>query len=67
MAERQQINKKRVKREEKKEEVSEQDFVAAPTRSSVMEKTDDLLDEIDALLEPLGEEIVRNFVQQGGQ
>ena len=34
---------------------------------SVSAETDDLLDEIDALLNEIGEDVVKNFEQVGGQ
>lgn len=51
------------------DELAEQDAAAqeAAKKAADLEATDELLDEIDALLEENAEEFVRNYRQKGGQ
>ena len=53
---------------EKREEVVEEDVAATSERGEKLkEGIDDLLDEIDSVLEDNAEEVVRSYVQKGGQ
>ncbi|MDH3730084.1 MAG: ubiquitin-like protein Pup [Acidimicrobiia bacterium] len=40
---------------------------SAPQGEEIVEKIDDLLDEIDSVLEENAEEFVKNYVQKGGE
>lgn len=52
------------KQDEVTEDVQPQD---SPTAEEIKAATDELLDEIDALLEVNAEEFVKAYVQKGGQ
>lgn len=58
----------KVKKEEA-EELAAEDAAAQETarEAADLEATDELLDEIDALLEENAEEFLRNYIQKGGQ
>lgn len=68
MAKREFAQKSKTQAEKKEVPVSENES-SYDDRSAeeMLSYTDELLDEIDALLEPMGVEVVKNFVQQGGQ
>jgi ubiquitin-like protein Pup len=53
------------KRSEEEAEVVESEGTGST--GEVVEKIDDLLDEIDSVLEENAEEFVKNYVQKGGQ
>lgn len=46
---------------------TEEQVEPVKTEAEILEETDALMDEIDALLETNAEEFVRNYVQKGGQ
>lgn len=68
MSEQQRIERKTVTKKDA-EELAEQDadVQAAAHKAADLEATDELLDEIDALLEEVGVETAINFRQKGGQ
>ncbi len=49
------------------EETTEDVEAPAARGEEVVEKIDDLLDEIDTVLEENAEEFVKNYVQKGGE
>lgn len=49
------------------EELEELDDSGVERAEKLKEETDDLLDEIDAVLEENAEEFVRNYIQKGGE
>ena len=62
MASGDQTKKPKPKREEEEAQAE-----ATKAESSAAEETDELLDEIDAVLESNAEEFVRSYVQKGGE
>ncbi|MCO7221524.1 ubiquitin-like protein Pup [Klenkia sp. PcliD-1-E] len=54
-------------REETEEVEASVDAEGTERREKMGEETDDILDEIDAVLESNAEEFVKGFVQKGGQ
>jgi prokaryotic ubiquitin-like protein Pup len=54
-------------REETEEVEASVDAEGPERREKMGEETDDILDEIDAVLESNAEEFVKGFVQKGGQ
>lgn len=64
MAERIQKQKQRQEQESQVEEAVETPSVDA---SDTLQVTDDILDEIDAVLEQDAEEFVKAYIQKGGQ
>lgn len=55
------------RREEQAEEVEDLDGSGVERAEKLKEDTDELLDEIDAVLEENAEEFVRNYIQKGGE
>lgn len=54
-------------RRKEPEELEELDDSGVERAEKLKEETDDLLDEIDAVLEENAEEFVRNYIQKGGE
>lgn len=68
MAEQVQKDKVRLKQKDAEELAAEDAAVQAAQQAEAdLAATDELLDEIDALLEQNAEEFVRQYVQKGGQ
>ncbi len=63
MAEQEQQRPRRSSEESVETEAAEVD----PASREAVEFTDDLLDEIDSVLEENAEEMVKNYVQKGGE
>lgn len=66
MAKREQIKKKVIEKKNTEQYVEEQP-VDNEVDTDILKHTDDLLDEIDAVLEPMGVEVALNYRQFGGQ
>ena len=65
---RQRTMPKRIQKQAVKQETVEAEAVEpAPVEKADLQATDELLDEIDALLEENAEEFVKAYVQQGGE
>ncbi|MCC7076228.1 MAG: ubiquitin-like protein Pup [Acidimicrobiia bacterium] len=55
------------RREEPAEDIEDLDDSGVERAEKLKEETDELLDEIDAVLEENAEEFVRNYIQKGGE
>ena len=59
--------RKQTRRDDSGRKVEADQPVSSEVGEELTEKIDDLLDEIDTVLEENAEELVKNYVQKGGQ